>query len=115
MSPVHQLRGEEETSKILADQQNRLQAAMQENVVGGGGPPHNGDMEARIAKLEATADATRDKLAGIETRLTVIERTVATKEDLHKEISAQTWKLVTFVCGFGSALVAAVYFIAKHT
>jgi hypothetical protein len=38
----------------------------------------------------------------------------ATKEDLHKEINAQTWKLVTFVCGFGTALVGATYFIVKH-
>ncbi|WP_146131893.1 hypothetical protein [Chromobacterium amazonense] len=80
-----------------------------------GGPPHNGDMEARVSKLEAIAEATRDRLTGVETRLSIIERTMATKEDLHKEINAQTWKLVTFVCGFGSALVAAVYFIAKHT
>ncbi|PRP68723.1 hypothetical protein BUE93_20890 [Chromobacterium amazonense] len=72
-------------------------------------------MEARVSKLEAIAEATRDRLTGVETRLSIIERTMATKEDLHKEINAQTWKLVTFVCGFGSALVAAVYFIAKHT
>ncbi|MGY8624299.1 hypothetical protein [Chromobacterium violaceum] len=71
-------------------------------------------MEARVSMLEAIAEATRDRLMGVEARLTVIERTMATKEDLHKEINAQTWKLVTFVCGFGSALVAAVYFIAKH-
>ncbi|GAC1569135.1 MAG: hypothetical protein NVS3B3_23210 [Aquirhabdus sp.] len=38
----------------------------------------------------------------------------AIRTDLHKEINAQTWKLVTFVCGFGGALVASVYFIAKH-
>ncbi|WP_157222211.1 hypothetical protein [Chromobacterium haemolyticum] len=86
-----------------------------------GGPPHNGDMEARVSKLETIAETTRDRLTGVETRLTVIERTMVTKEDLqllkvdlHKEINAQTWKLVTFICGFGSALVAAVYFIAKH-
>lgn len=92
------------------------------SVEGSGGPPHNGDMEARVSKLETIAETTRDRLTGVETRLTVIERTMATKEDLqllkvdlHKEINAQTWKLVTFVCGFGSALVAAVYFIAKHT
>lgn len=87
----------------------------------GGGPPHNGDMEARVAKLEAIAETTRDKIAGVETRLAVIEKTMATKDDLqamrvdlHKEINAQTWKLVTFVCGFGTALVGAVYFIATH-
>ncbi|WP_065202509.1 hypothetical protein [Chromobacterium subtsugae] len=78
-------------------------------------------MEARVSKLEAIAETTRDRLAGVETHLTVIENTMATKDDLHllrvdlhKEINAQTWKLVTFVCGFGSALVTAVYFIAKN-
>jgi hypothetical protein len=74
-------------------------------------------MEARISALEAANLETRDRLARIETRLD----SVATKADLgdmksalHQEINAQTWKLVTFVCGFGTALVAATYFIANH-
>lgn len=67
-------------------------------------------MEARISALEAANLETRDRLARIETRLD----SVATREDLHKEITAQTWRLVTFVCSFGTALVAATYFIAKH-
>jgi hypothetical protein len=57
----------------------------------------------------------------VEARLTALERDVAiirsnyvTKEDLHKEINAQTWRLITFVCGFGTALVAATYFITTH-
>ena len=73
----------------------------------GGKPPDDGDMEARIAKLE-------DELFSIKTDVAVIRSNYVTKEDLHKEINAQTWKLVTFVCGFGTALVAAVYFVAKH-
>ncbi|MFL9987231.1 hypothetical protein [Paraburkholderia sediminicola] len=40
--------------------------------------------------------------------------TLASKEDLHKEMSSQTWRLVTFVCSFGTALVAATYFVAKY-
>ncbi|WP_337883812.1 hypothetical protein [Chromobacterium haemolyticum] len=98
-------------------------------LAGGGGPPHNGDMEARVLKLETLTEAIRDRLAGVESRLTVIERTMATKEDLtgeigslradlHKEINAQTWKLVTYVTSLfvtvGTALVAATYFIATH-
>jgi hypothetical protein len=58
----------------------------------------------------------------VEARLTALERDVAiiranyvTKEDLQKVINAQTWRLVTFVCGFGTALVAATYFIVTHT
>lgn len=94
----------------------------------GGEPPDDGSMESRVKKLEELAQDTRDRLARIETRMD----TSATKSDLgnlaatmhkelgslagtmHKEINTQTWKLVTFVCGFGSLLTAAVYFIAKH-
>lgn len=70
---------------------------------GKGGPPDNGDMEARVAALEAAVKhlATKEDLARLEI-------------GFHKEINAQTWKLVTFVCGFGTALVAATYFLAKH-
>ena len=75
---------------------------------GGGGD--DGGMDARIIALEAANLETRDRLARIETRL----GSVATREDLHKEINAQTWRLVTFVSSFGTALVAATYFVARH-
>ncbi|WP_159085671.1 hypothetical protein [Burkholderia sp. MSMB0856] len=67
-------------------------------------------METRISAPEAPKRETRERLVRIETRL----ESVATKEDLHREINAQTWKLVTFVCSFGTALVAATYFLAKN-
>jgi hypothetical protein len=34
--------------------------------------------------------------------------------NLYRVVNAQTWKLVTFVCGFGTALVAATFFIATQ-
>lgn len=74
------------------------------------GSSDDGGMEARISALEAANLETRDRLIKIETRMD----SLASKEDLHKELSAQTWRLVTFVCSFGTALVAATYFIAKH-
>lgn len=91
---------------------------------GGGSGGDDGDMETRIQALEAAQIETRDRLARIETRLD----STATKTDLHEvraalhevraamlqEINSQTWKLVTFVCGFGTALVTATYFLAKH-
>jgi hypothetical protein len=83
----------------------------------GGGGGDDGGMEARLAALEAANLETRDRLARIETRLD----DVATKKDLsdiqvdiHREINAQTWRLVTFVCSFGTALVGATYFVAKY-
>lgn len=76
--------------------------------VGGGGD--DGGMEARISALESSNLDTRDRLARIETRL----ETFATKEDLHRELAGQTWRLVTFVCGFGTFLVGATYFIFTH-
>jgi hypothetical protein len=79
-------------------------------VEGGGEPPYDDGMDARITALEAANLETRDRLIKIETRM----ESLASKEDLHKELSAQTWRLVTFVCSFGTALVAATYFVAKY-
>lgn len=76
----------------------------------GGGGGDDGGMEARIVALEAANFETRDRLARIETRLD----SVATRGDLHREVNAQTWRLVTFVCSFGTALVAATYFVAAQ-
>lgn len=64
-------------------------------------------METRVAQLE-------ECLGAIKVDIAVVRASHASKEDLHREISAQTWKLVTFVCGFGTALVGATYFIATH-
>jgi hypothetical protein len=94
----------------------------------GGGGGNDGGMEARLAALEAANLETRDRLTRIETRLDA----TATRSDLadlkgdlvglkgemqaalHGEINAQTWRLVTFVCSFGTALVGATYFVAKY-
>lgn len=80
-----------------------LSGGKNNNETSGPQPPDNGEMEHRLAALEAAvkALAAKEDLARLET-------------SFHKEINAQTWKLVTFVCGFGTALVAITYFIAKH-
>jgi hypothetical protein len=61
-------------------------------------------MEARIAALEALSTKTGDRLDRVDQRLTVIETdlailkaTSATKEDLHRELHATTWKLVVAI------------------
>lgn len=63
--------------------------ASNSDVANGGGGGHNDGMEARVAKLEAIAETTRDKIAGVETRLAVIEKTMATKADV-TEVKAYT-------------------------
>ncbi|KWH52542.1 hypothetical protein [Burkholderia cepacia] len=83
----------------------------------GGGGGNDGGMEARISALEAANIDTRDRLVRIESRLEALaskEDVALTKAALLEAINAQTWKLVTFVCSFGTALVAATYFLAKH-
>lgn len=90
--------------------ERKLRYAPHVPIDAGGGGGDDGDMEARITALEAANLETRDRLAWIETRL----ESVATREDLHNEIIAQTWRLVTFACSFGTALVAATFFVAKH-
>lgn len=81
---------------------------------GGGGPPGGDRMEERVKELEQLVNKTVERVVNIERDVAVVRSNYATKEDLHKEMSAQTWKLVSFVCGFGTALVAATYYIAKH-
>lgn len=88
---------------------------------GGGGGGYDQPMEERVKKLEDLVSKTVERVVNIERDVAVMRSNYATKEDikgiavdLHKELSAQTWKLVTFVCGFGGALVAATYYIAKH-
>lgn len=41
-----------------------------------GEPPHNGSMEARVAKLEDFAQDTRERMARVETKLDHIEKEV---------------------------------------
>ncbi|MGK7450174.1 hypothetical protein [Salmonella enterica] len=44
-------------------------------------------MLKRVEKLE-------EKIASISTDIAVIKATMCTKEDLHKELNGQTWKIV---------------------
>jgi flagellar biosynthesis/type III secretory pathway M-ring protein FliF/YscJ len=99
----------------LAERSRRVRGP----VDNGGGPPDDPRMEERVKKLEGLVEKTVERIVNIERDVAVVRSNYATKEDLrgvavdlHKELNAQTWKLVTFVCGFGTALVAATYFIA---
>ena len=77
---------------------------------GGDGGGYDDEMETRVGKLEEFVSDARDRLTRIETRL---DQT-ATSAEMRKEMTDQTWRLVSFVCGFGTALVAATYFMATQ-
>lgn len=110
MSAVHQLRGEEETSRILADQQSRLQAAMQENVVGGGGPPHNGDMEKRLTKLETQFETVIPTLATKSDLGDVRSEISALKVDMHKGFADMIkWIIGTAIVMAGAGITIMTF------
>jgi hypothetical protein len=83
-----------------------------------GNAPEDGRMEERMDRVE-------QRLAALERDVAVIRSNYVTKEDLYSQnaklieetyraINSQTWRLVSFVCGFGTALVTATFFIATH-
>lgn len=69
-------------------------------------PPQPGDDGRMEARLRAVEDAVL--------RINTVLPTLATREDMHREISAQTWRFVGWVTTVGIALTAAVYFIARN-
>ncbi|WP_041249247.1 hypothetical protein [Gluconacetobacter diazotrophicus] len=50
---------------------------------GGGGPPHDSDMNHRVTALESKFDGIKDTLNAIQVTLTRIETTMATKDSMH--------------------------------
>lgn len=79
----------------------------------GGG---NGDdaLEARVSKLESIVPtlATKIDMADLRTELARVEGSI--RADMHKEFTAQTWRIIGAMMTFGTALVAATFFIAHN-
>lgn len=81
---------------------------------GSGEPPDNQGMEARVAKLEALAEKTGERLAAIERDVAVVRSNYATKEDIHKEAHTQTWRIIGAMITFGSLITGIVFYIARN-
>lgn len=79
-----------------------------------GEPPDNGGMDARITKLESIVPtlATKIDMADMRTELVRVEGSIRT--DMHKEFTAQTWRIIGAMLSFGTLLSAAVFFIARN-
>lgn len=75
-----------------------------------GGPPDDPRMEERVKRLEALAEKTQDRLVVIERDIAIIKSNYATKEDLHKELHATTWKIIAAI----AALCGAVFWLARN-
>ena len=95
--------------------------AVRDQLQPGGEPPDNGDMEARVAKLESLAEKTSERLAAIEKDVSVIKSNYATKEDLallkadvYKAMNEQTWKIIGAMITFGTLLSGIVFYIARN-
>lgn len=64
-------------------------------------------MDTETAKID-------ERLGALERDVAVIKSNYVTKEDLQRELNAQTWRFVTFVAALNSFLVGAIYFLAAH-
>lgn len=69
-----------------------------------GGSGGGDDMLERVKKLE-------EKVSAIGNDIAVIKATICTKEDLHKELNGQTWKIIIALVVTVLIAVFSKYFI----
>lgn len=66
------------------------------------------ELVERVGNLEKDSREIRDRLTHIEARMDTMFTIFATKEDMHKEFNAQTWKIIGAIFTVaGIALAAA--------
>lgn len=80
----------------------------------GGEPPDNRGMEARVSKLEAIIPTLATKLDMADLRMELVRVEGSIRTDMHKEFTAQTWRIIGAMLTFGGILSAAVFFIARN-
>ena len=78
------------------------------SLAGGGEPPHDGDMEARVANLERTVADVRESMARMEAKIDSIDRYGATKDDVSRlESTLIKWMVGTVIAVGGLAFAIA--------
>ncbi len=87
----------------------------------GGRPPYDGNMEARVAKLESIAEKTSERLSSIEkdttsikTQLEGLSKHYATKADLVEAINGQIKWMVATAVVLGVGAITIMSFVLNN-
>jgi hypothetical protein len=91
--------------------------AQRNPVANGGGPPYDGEMEARIAKLEEFVVEARTELRAIDVRLGKIEMRLdvtATKADIQDTANALIKWIVATAALLGAAAISVMTFVLNN-
>lgn len=86
-------------------------------VAEGGGPPYDGEMEARVAKLEEFVVEARAELRTIDVRLGKMEARLdvtATKADLQDSANAMIKWIVATAALLGAAAITVMSFVLNN-
>ena len=89
----------------LSERLEKVERSISVDPPGGGGD--NGDMEARLTKIETI-------IPTLSTKEDLVREVGGLRSEMHKEFNTQTWRFITWMTGICTALIAATYFIVKH-
>jgi hypothetical protein len=96
----------------------------EDELAGGGGPPHDGGMEARVAKLEETMQGVREDLAVIKSNYatkadiadtkTVVEKVATSVANVVAEIARTETSMIKWFIGTAVVLASLTFGAAKY-
>ena len=90
---------------------------LERSIDNSGGPPHDGDMEARVTKLEEFVVDARERLTKMETRLdqTATKSDIGDiRVDMHKGFVDMTKWVVGTAVGMGAAGIVVMTFVLNN-
>lgn len=93
---------------------HRKLAALEKRVESGGGPPHNGEMEARLAKLEATIPTLATKEDLMKLRGETREGFESVRGEMHKGTAEIIKWMVGLTLALGAAAVTIMTFVLNN-